>query len=199
MIHPFQPKITDNWKKHPDRLDHVRQTSGAANLNHRRAQKVVQSENVHDIKVLQTRAAIALHGRVPTDRVIAQPGGKVDGWHAVLRQTPAKGRALGADLRVQRGQTLLNSPIGGKHGNLMPALLQALRQRLDLDGWPSEFQKGRVSFRDVQDPHCSRRIFFRDLAKTLKRNSFSTRSRPRSPILCANAGSESSVSMQVAS
>src|SRR2546430_12835415 len=43
---------------------------------------------------------------------------------------------------------------------------------------------------DVQDSHCSRRIFFSDFAKTLKRNSCSARCRPRAPISLACARSE---------
>src|SRR6267143_1174737 len=76
---------------------------------------------------------------------------------------------------------------------------QALGKRAHLHRGAAEFEKGSVRFRDVQDSHWSRRIFFSDLAKTLKRNSCSARCCPRAPISFAWTGSASSASIEVAS
>src|SRR5271165_524173 len=199
MIHPFQRKISHNWKKHPDGLDDVRQALGTAGGGDGGAKEVVQAEDMHDVEIGQAGAAIAFYRGVPTDGVIAQPGWKVDGLHAAFGEAPAEGGAFGAEIGSEGMQAGFEAPVGREHRNLMTALREALGESVDLYGRAGQFEKRGVGFGDVQDPHCSRRIFFKDLAKTLKRNSLVTRSRPRSPMLRARAGSRRSVSMQVAS
>src|SRR5216683_3281921 len=75
---------------------------------------------------------------------------------------------------------------------------QSLGQSPDFHRGAAEFQERGVRFCDVQDSHCSRRIFLKAFAKTLNRNSRSTRCFPRAPISFACAGSASKVSMDVA-
>src|ERR1700686_5205831 len=72
-------------------------------------------------------------------------------------------------------QALFKTPIRGEHVHGVATLRQTLRQSAHFYGRAAELQKRSVGFGDVQDSHCSRRIFFSALAKTLKRNSCSTR------------------------
>src|SRR5271166_938893 len=199
MIHPFQRKISHNWKKHPDGLDDVRQALGTAGGGDGGAKEVVQAEDMHDVEIRQPGAAIAFHSRVPANGVITKPGGEIDRLDVAFGEAPAEGGAFGAEIGSEGMQAGFEAPIGREHRNLMTALREALGESVDLYGRAAEFEKRGVGFGDVQDPHCSRRIFFRDLAKMLKRNSLVTRSRPRSPMPRARAGSRRSVSMQVAS
>src|SRR5271165_5139069 len=199
MIHPFQRKISHNWKKHPDGLDDVRQALGTAGGGDGGAKEVVQAEDVHNVGIRQACAAVALYGGIPAYGVVAEPRREVSGLHGAFGEAPAEGGAFGAEIGSEGMQAGFEAPIGREHRNLMTALREALGESVDLYGRAAEFEKRGVGFGDVQDPHCSRRIFFKDLAKTLKRNSLVTRSRPRSPMLRARAGSRRSVSMQVAS
>src|SRR5262249_37160874 len=77
--------------------------------------------------------------------------------------------------------------------------VQPLGQCSHFDRRAPELQEGLVARRDIQDSHCSRRILLRDLAKTLKRKSSSTRFFPRAPISRPTSGCASSVSSDVAS
>src|ERR1700692_580972 len=97
------------------------------------------------------------------------------------------------------GQALFKTPIRGEHVYGVSALRHTLGQGAHFYRRAAEFQERSVGFGDVQDSHCSRRIFFSVLAKTLKRNSCSTRWLPRAPISRARAGSDSSVSIAVES
>src|SRR5437764_15153170 len=97
MIHPFQPKISHNWHKHTDGLEHVRQTSLAAGCSHRRTQQVVKPENVHDIEILQPRAAVTLDRRIPANSTVAEPCRYINGLHAIFFAPPAKGGSLRRD------------------------------------------------------------------------------------------------------
>src|SRR5882762_9466791 len=81
----------------------------------------------------------------------------------------------------------------------MPQLNQPLRKRTHFYRRSPKLHERKISLRDVQDSHRSRRIFFSDFAKTLNRNSRSTRSRPRAPISRPNSGLASSASSEVAS
>src|SRR5712692_274049 len=199
MIHPFQPKISHNWHEHPDGLEHVRQVSLAAGGGHRRTQQVVKSKNVHDIEILQPRPAVTLDRRIPAHRAVTHPRRQIDGLHAILIPPPAKRRPLCRDSFFLSLQPLFQAPVRRENRDLVASPRQAFGKRAHLHRWAAEFEKGSVRFRDVQDSHCSRRTFFSDFAKTLKRNSCSARCRPRAPISFACAGSASSASMDVAS
>src|ERR1700751_5796889 len=96
-------------------------------------------------------------------------------------------------------ETALQPPIGGEDRDLVVQMGEAFGKRADLFGWTAKFKEGCVALRDVQDSHNSRRIFLKDLEKTLNRYSFSTRWRPASPIRRAFSGLESRVSSEVAS
>src|SRR6266702_5321837 len=165
MIHPFQPKI---------------------------------SQNVHDIKILQPRPAVTLDRRIPAHRAVTHPRRQIDGLHAIFIPPPAKRRPFCRDFFFLGLQPLFQPPVGGENCNLVASPRQAFGKRAHFYGGTAEFEKGSVRFRDVQDSHCSRRIFFSDLAKTPKRNSYSTRWRPRAPISLPSAGSARRVSMEVA-
>src|SRR5450755_1405217 len=154
---------------------------------------------MHNVKIYESGAAVTFNCGIPAEGVIAQPSREIDGLHGSFSEAPAERGAIGANVRGPRRQPRLDTPIGCEHGNLIAALREALGQGMHFDGRAAEFEERCVCLRDVQDSHCSRRIFFRDLAKTLKRNSLATRSRPRSPILRARAGLARKVSMQVAS
>src|ERR1700674_1983225 len=198
MIHPFQPKISHNWHKHPDGLKNIWQIPLAAGRGHDRTQQVVKPENVHHIEILQPPPAITRDCRIPTDAPVTQPCRHVNGLHAIFNLPPAKRRTVRRDFFFPCLQTFFQSPVCCEDRDLVASPRQSFGKRAHLHGWTAELEKGSVRFRDVQDSHCSRRIFFSDLAKALKRNSFSARCFPRAPISFACAGSASSVSMHVA-
>src|SRR4029077_19248494 len=199
MIHLFQPKVSHNWHKHADGFQHVTQASLAACGGHRRAPQVVKPENMHGVEILQPRPAVALHGRVPAHRAVTQPRRHVNRLHAILSPPPAKWRSFRCDFFLLRLQPLFQAPVGRKNRYLVAPPRQSLGKCAHLHRWAAEFKKRIVRFRNVQDSHWSRRIFFRVLAKALKRNSFSARCWPRAPISFACAGSASSASIDVAS
>src|SRR3989440_10568813 len=198
MIHPFQPKISHHWHKHADGLEHIREVSLAAGGGNHRTQQVVKPENVHHIKILQPRPAVTLDRRIPTHSPVMQPCWHIDGLHAILIPPPTKRRPFSGDFFFRSLQSLFQSPVGGENGDLMASPRQTFGKRAHLYRGAAEFDKGSVRVRAVQDSDCSRRIFFSDFAKTLKRNSCSARCRPRAPISLACAGLASKVSMQVA-
>src|SRR6266852_1096810 len=199
MIHPFHPEVSDNWYEHPDGLEHVRQASLAAGGGHGRTEQVVESENVHHVEILQSCTAVTLHCRIPTHCAVTHPRRQIDGLHAILIPPPAKRGAFCCDFFFLCLQAFFQTPVGRQNRDLVASPRQAFGKRAHLHRWAAEFEKRSVCFRDVQDSHCSRRIFFRDLAKALKRNSCSARCRPRAPISFESAGSASSASMDVAS
>src|SRR5229473_5153413 len=199
MIHPFQPKASHNWHEHSDGFEDVRQALLAAGRGYPGPQQVVNPENVRHVEILQSRPAVALQRRIPAYRAVTQPRRQVNGLHAILIPPPPKRRPFCHDFFFLRLRPFFQPPVGRKNRDLMPSPCQAFGKRAHLYRWAAEFEKGSVRFRDVQDSHCSRRIFFSDLAKALKRNSFSTRWRPRAPISFASAGSASKASMDVAS
>ena len=84
MIHPFQPKASDNRNEHPDRLDNVRQFPRAARRGHGGSQQIVESKDVDCIEILQPRPAITFDRRVPAHRSVTHPCRKIDGLHAVF-------------------------------------------------------------------------------------------------------------------
>ena len=199
MIHPFQPKAPDNRNEHPDRLDNVRQLPRAARRGHGGSQQIVESKDVDCIEILQPRPAITFDRRVPAHRSVTHPCRKIDGLHAVFFAPPAKGRSFCCDFPFLGLHLFFQAPVGRENGDLVPPPPQSFGKCANLHRGPAEFQKRSVRFRDVQDSHCSRRIFFSVFAKTLKRNSYSTRCRPRAPISFACSGSFRSASMEVAS
>src|SRR5437899_4879813 len=199
MIHPFQQETSNDGHEHPDGLEHVRQTSLAASRRNCRAEQIVEPEYVHDIEILQPRPAVSLDRRIPAHRPVAQPRGDVNSLHAILVPPPAKWRPFCRDFFFWGLQSFFQPPIRREDRDLVAAPPQSFGKRSHLHRGAAEFQKGSVRLRDVQDSHCSRRIFFNDFAKTLKRKSCSARCFARAPISFAWTGSASSVSMLVAS
>src|SRR6267143_358608 len=199
MIHPFQPNISHNWHEHTNGLEHVRQALLAACGGHCRTQQVVESENVHYIEILQPRPAVTLDRRVPTHPSVTQPCRQIDCLYAILIPPPAKRRPFCRNLFLLGLQPFFQSPVGCKNGNLVASPCQPFRKCAHFHRGAAEFEERGVRFRDVQDSHCSRRIFFSDFAKILKRNWCSASCLPRTPISFACAGSASNVSMLVAS
>src|SRR4029077_6927070 len=126
---------------------------------------------------------------IPADPPVTQPGRKIDRFHAILPAPPAKRRAFRRVFLFRGLQPFFKAPIGGEHRHLMAAPRQSFETSAHLNRRATEFEEWRVSFRDVQDSHWSRRIFLSDFEKTLKRNSCSTRAFPRVPISLACTGS----------
>src|SRR3984893_13854091 len=139
-----------------------------------------------------------MYSRIPTQRTIPEPRWQVHRRHSVLHTAPSERSSLRSRCLL-RAETFLDAPVRRYHSHLIHARGEPFCKRPHFYWGPAKFQKGGVGFRYIQDSHCSRRIFFSALAKTLKRNSRSTRCRPRPPIFCASAGSESNVSIEVAS
>src|SRR6202008_1656846 len=102
--------------------------------------------------------------------------------HAVFVPAPAKGRHLRIYFPLAPFHSLTDSPVRCQHRHLMPPPRQSFGKRTHFHRRTAKFEERGVGFRDVQDSHCSRRIFFSDFAKTLKRNSCSTRCLPFAPI-----------------
>ena len=182
MIHPFQQETSHDGHEHPDGLEHVRQTSLAASRRNCRAEQIVEPEYVHDIEILQPRPAVSLDRRIPAHAPVAQPRWDVDCLHAILIPPPAKRGPFCRDFFFLRFHSFFQPPVRSNDGDLMAASRQAFRESAHFHRGTAEFQKGSVRFRNVQDSHCSRRIFFNDFAKTLKRNSCSARCFARAPI-----------------
>src|ERR1700730_14374638 len=119
MIHPFKPDVSDNWHKHPDGVDHVRDISRASGCGNWRTEQIVQPEDMDDIKSLHSRAAVAFCRGIPTERAVAEPRRQIDGLHVIFHMTPAKRRTIPAEsgqvgFRMS-AQALLKAPVRRKH------------------------------------------------------------------------------------
>ena len=198
MIQTLQPKISHDRHKHPDGLENVRQISNAARGGNGRPQQIVKAENVDHVEILQPRTAVSLDRRIPAHRAVTQPGRQINSLDAIFIAPPAEGRAFCRDLSLRRLHAFFQAPVCRQHTRRVASSSQSFREGANFDWRAAKFQEGSVRFCDVQDSHCSRRIFFKDFAKTLKRNSRSTRWRPRAPISRAWAGSARSASIEVA-
>src|SRR6476660_2381177 len=99
MIYPLQTKTPDDWPKHTYGLDDVRFAASTAFRGHRRTQQVVQPENVRHIEISQPRRQESICRRIPAQRPVAQPGGKINGLDAVLVAPPAEWRTVGPRCR----------------------------------------------------------------------------------------------------
>src|SRR6516162_1698038 len=199
VIDPLQPQVAHDWQIHSDWFDHVRNPLLAAFRRRPGAQQIVKPENVCDIKILQLRPQIFPQPGVPAGCPVMKPFGQIDD-----RYSASFPRAAVRPLARQRFfrrflEALLEPPIRRQNAYLVPSAREALGERAHFHGRAAKLKKRGVALRDVQDSHSSRRIFFKPLAKVLKRYSFSTRSRPRAPICFASSGFASSVSIEEAS
>src|SRR5690242_1278405 len=197
VVDPLHPQAPHDRQEHPDRLDHVRNAPLAAKGGNRGPQQIVQTKNVRDIEIPQTRAAESLHGGIPARRPVVKPRRQVNGRRSP-RVAPPSERAPFRWSRAQFREPLLHSPVRRQHRHLVPSSSHPLRKRPHFDRRPAELVKWHIGFRNLQDAHSSRRIFLNDFANALNRKSRSTRSRPLRPISCATVGFSSSASMDVA-
>src|ERR1700674_2777844 len=137
---------------------------------------------MHHVEVLQARAAETFDGGIPAHCPVTRPCRKIDGLNAIFMATPAKRRSFCRYFPFLSLHAFFQAPVGGEHGYLMAPLSQTSRKGAYLDRGAAELEERCVGFCNVQDSHCSRRIFFSDFAKALNRNSCSARWRPRAPI-----------------
>src|SRR5256885_1125191 len=138
-----------------------------------RTEQVVKPENVHHIKILQSRPAVTLDRWIPTNPPVTQPCRHIDGLHAILIPPPPKRGPFCRDFFFLGLPSLFQPPVGRENRYLVTSPRQAFGKRAHFHRRAAEFEKGSGGFRDVQDSHCSRRSFFSDFAQTLKRNSCS--------------------------
>src|ERR1700741_226272 len=199
VVHPLQPQVPNDRHEHSDRFDYVWNLPAVTLRGHPRPQQIVEAENVHDIKIPQLRSHISPQPGIPGRGPEMKPVRQINDLHSpnfshAAVRTPPRRRFL-----WHLPQALLQPPIRRQHAYLVASLRQAVGKGAHFNRRAAKLKKGRVALRDVQDSHSSRRIFLKFLAKTLNRNSFCTRSRPRSPICFANSGLASSASTEVAS
>src|SRR5262249_43968513 len=142
---------------------------------YRRAQQIVEPEDVDDVKLLQPGSAIPFDCGVPAQGAPPEPSRQINRPHTRGFLSPAERRSFCLPAVRLRSQTPFDPPIAREHRHLVAPPRQPFRQRFDFHRCPAEFEKRSVAGRDLQDSHCSRRIFLNAFAKTLKRNSSSTR------------------------
>src|SRR5262249_1607651 len=132
-------------------------------------------------------------------RPVLEQSWQIDTPHSPIFSRPPIFRSTEILLVCRASNSFLNSPVCRHHRHFMPECSQSARQRLHLRRRSTKLVERSIRLRHIQDSHTSRRIFFSDFAKTLNRNSFSTRSFPRRPISRASSGFASNVSIDVAS
>src|SRR6266404_61113 len=111
MINRLQQKTTHDRHEHPDELKDIGNLSNPAGSCNGRPQKVIESKNVHHVKILQSCPAISLNRWIPAQRSVPKPRRQINGLNSIFVAAPSEGRSLCRDFCPFALHTFFESPI----------------------------------------------------------------------------------------
>src|SRR5690242_21458589 len=94
VVDTLQLQVPHDGQEHSDRLNKVRNAALAAEGGDRRPEQIVQTKNVHDVEIPQTRAAKSLYGGIPARRPVVNPRRQINCRHSPRVAPPAERAAF---------------------------------------------------------------------------------------------------------
>ena len=120
-----------NRPVHAHRLNHVGYSASPAEVSNGRAEQIIKTVEMDDVKFCERSAAKSHDARIERERAIAQPGGKVNGLDSILNAAPTEAVFFRCGAR---SKPFCGTEICGENRYFMPALRKFPREGADFHG-----------------------------------------------------------------